>query len=532
MKNITMTKSYRDSARVFTLIALLLIAITTGISHASENSLLYAVKSGDVDGVRDAIANGADVNTVVRDETALMAASARGYSEIANILIQKGAGVNVQQEFYNKRTALMMAVDANAFEIVEILLRNGANLDLVDYRKNTALSLAIQRNSVQSVRLLLSAGATISDEEITELAISLAKKGQWETVKLLIEKNIINSNTKTKREKTLLMIASEQGDAEAVEFLVDHHANISEQALFAAFKRKHCDVAKLLLDHPIKLTSKNKGKITPLMEASASGCVEVVKLLIDQGADVNRITTAKGEKGNTALFFAIEGNHIDVVKLLLEHKADTEIKDNRRAESISFGFYGRNETGTALTLSIILKQFDSVKELLEHGANIKATVKNKSVLQLAVESENINIVKILLKYGVDINEIVNDKTIFHLALKNGQPEIAKLLIDNGASVPTKGKSGAKLLIDILEKGYFDIAKILVLQGADVNAKQYRYKSKKTALIIASEKSYKPNAYEIVKLLVEKGADTNATDKDGNTALHYARDSQVVSYLLT
>jgi hypothetical protein len=68
-----MTTGYKDIARAFALIILLLIAIiATGISHAFGNTLLNAVGAGDIDGVQAAIANGADINAVVWDNNALI----------------------------------------------------------------------------------------------------------------------------------------------------------------------------------------------------------------------------------------------------------------------------------------------------------------------------------------------------------------------------------------------------------------------------------------------------------------------------
>lgn len=550
-----MTTGNKKNRRI-SLVTLMLLSVIMklGISHAFANTLLYAVKTRDFDGVQAAIANGADINAAIRGETALIAASYQGNVKIVNILLQKGADVNVKtgadrtalmyavendsidiikllvqekanvnSQDYSGMTPLMMATSTNKIEIVDILLKHGADVNLTDKRNNTALSWALRNNAAQAARLLLSSGATIHSAEAAEIAINTAKKRQWDSAKLLIEQNIISSNAKTKREKTLLMIAAEQGELEPIEFLIDHHADISETTLFSALRRKHCDIARFLLNQPFELTSKNTEERTALMEASASGCIEVVKELIARGADINRITTAKRYKGSTALFLAIDGGHIDIVKLLLEHKADTEIEDQRSS---------RNKTGTALTLAILWKQFDIVELLLKHGANVKAAVRSSSALQLAVERGEIDIIPILLKYGADVNEQVRNNSMFHWALKSGKPEIAKLLIENGAIISAKGENGAKLLIDVLENGYFDIANILILQGADVNARQYRYKPKQTALIIASESTHNPKAYKTVQLLTERGAEINATDKDGNTALHYARDSQIVNYLLT
>ncbi len=63
--------------------------------------------------------------------------------------------------------------------------------------------------------------------------------------------------------------------------------------------------------------------MTPLHEAAAMGHLEVARLLLERGADVN----AKNKHGFTPLHFAAGIGHTDVAKLLLEHGADVNAKD-------------------------------------------------------------------------------------------------------------------------------------------------------------------------------------------------------------
>ena len=64
----------------------------------------------------------------------------------------------------------------------------------------------------------------------------------------------------------------------------------------------------------------SKGDCTPLMEASSGGFVDIVKLLLQHGANVN----AQSSSGNTALHYACCGGYEDVVLVLLDHNADIE----------------------------------------------------------------------------------------------------------------------------------------------------------------------------------------------------------------
>jgi ankyrin repeat protein len=61
----------------------------------------------------------------------------------------------------------------------------------------------------------------------------------------------------------------------------------------------------------------NEFGMTPLMSAAHSGNVELVKLLLKYVRNVNQ----EDKEGNTALYYAVENNHLEVVKVLHEHGA-------------------------------------------------------------------------------------------------------------------------------------------------------------------------------------------------------------------
>ena len=73
--------------------------------------------------------------------------------------------------------------------------------------------------------------------------------------------------------------------------------------------------------HPLGL----EWNVTPLMCAAAGGHLEVVRLLLDAGADVSAATEAHkqdGGGGSQALHFALLGNHLAAAEALLDTGAD------------------------------------------------------------------------------------------------------------------------------------------------------------------------------------------------------------------
>ena len=106
--------------------------------------------------------------------------------------------------------------------------------------------------------------------------------------------NIINSETvdfEDSSEQTFLYKASEQGEKDVVQFLLNMNAN---------------------------LYLSDRDGISPLMVAARIGHTEVVSVLLDGGAAVNHTK----HDGVSALFLALQNGHQEIVKLLIDADAD------------------------------------------------------------------------------------------------------------------------------------------------------------------------------------------------------------------
>ncbi|EDX06151.1 GD10547 [Drosophila simulans] len=134
----------------------------------------------------------------------------------------------------------------------------------------------------------------------------------------------------------LLMLACREGHNKIVEWLVERAgANVNRQLdsvtpLMMACSTTHKDscvverIVGLLLRHGAVINVSDKYGMTPLMFASQNGFVGVVRLLIK---DVS--FDAVDNQGCTAIFHAIEKNHVEVVKLLVEAGANATIARNK-----------------------------------------------------------------------------------------------------------------------------------------------------------------------------------------------------------
>jgi hypothetical protein len=96
-------------------------------------------------------------------------------------------------------------------------------------------------------------------------------------------------------------------------------------ALLAASANGRTDVVRYLLDHGANVNAHGIGKAldrTALIGAASAGKLETIRLLVDRGADVN----TRGGGGDTALVWAARGGYVECVKYLLSKGADPRIK--------------------------------------------------------------------------------------------------------------------------------------------------------------------------------------------------------------
>ena len=325
-------------------------------------------------------------------------------------------------------------------------------------------------------------------------------------------------------------------DPEAAEYLLGDIQTFSP--LIRAAERGRTEVVKLLLEKGADVNVKQIGTgATALIMASQGGHTEVVKLLLEKGADVNAkdnngitallIASSKGRTevvklllgkgadvnvkttndGTTAMWQASQNGHTEVVKLLLEKGADVNAKDNNGI--------------TALLIVSSKGQTEVVKLLLGKGAEVNAKTTNDGVTALwqAAWQGHIEVIKLLLEKGADVNvkKTTNGATALMAAAESGHTEVVKLLLEKGADVNAKDTTdGTTVLWRAARDGRVDVVKLLLEKGADMNVK--RTTDGVTPLMMAAQKGHT----EIVKLLMRKGADVNIRANNGVTALGAAR----------
>jgi ankyrin repeat protein len=98
--------------------------------------------------------------------------------------------------------------------------------------------------------------------------------------------------------------------------------------LFASYHGDLDEIADLFFKSipNVNVNVKGKNNVTPLILASQQGKVDVVEFLLNRGASVNDVMT----DGKTALIMACKNGHTEIVELLLKRGADQSLKCNRQ----------------------------------------------------------------------------------------------------------------------------------------------------------------------------------------------------------
>uniref|UniRef100_A0A8C1Y650 Euchromatic histone-lysine N-methyltransferase 2 n=1 Tax=Cyprinus carpio TaxID=7962 RepID=A0A8C1Y650_CYPCA len=226
----------------------------------------------------------------------LYPAAKQGEAQRVLLMLMEGIDPSYQSDSQNRRCALHAAAQRGLLEVCYLLIQAGAKVDAQDKTLRTPLLEAIVNNHVEVVKYLIQSGACVyhAEEDGSTGLHHAAKLGNLEVVLLLLSTGQVDIN------------AQDSGGWTPIIWAAEH---------------RHIDVIRALLNRGADVTLRDKEMNVCLHWASFSGCAEIAELVLNAGCPLTSIN----QHGDTPLHIAAREGYIDCVTLFLSRGADIDI---------------------------------------------------------------------------------------------------------------------------------------------------------------------------------------------------------------
>jgi len=196
---------------------------------------------------------------------------------------------------------------------------------------------------------------------------------------------------------------------------------------------------------------------TPLHYACQFGFMNAVKLLVENGADINAKSNEPTEPffraAITPLFMAVANNKKYIATYLIERGADVNLGTE----------VDPNTSNSALLNSIYYTRKDIIKILLDNGADINQLSRHSYGVLTESPNHSPDLCRLLMEYGFDINSKDSFKsTLLHYAAHHDNVPLAVFLIDSDIDIDSKDADNKTALQIVLEKGPWHLAEFAEL----------------------------------------------------------------------
>ncbi|RMZ86058.1 hypothetical protein DV737_g6, partial [Chaetothyriales sp. CBS 132003] len=478
-----------------------------------ENNLRIAISKRDPESVRLILQFGADANGSDEDGlTPLLFATAVPCLKAAKLLLKHGADPNLTSR-PDIESPIVMAINEEKFDLVQLYLRYSAKMDALladgdtlfikamnkatpaalveemlregadpngkSARGDSPLVAAIQAGRPDLVSLLLETGA---DPNLPGPQHPLwSSTYQPEILQLLLAKGASHKKT-----PGILELATSINNLDTISILLaagvspNTKKDATYTPLCSAIRDNRVDIVWMLLangadpnliasEHPaFECVTHDRAHFLPQLVAAGSDLhqpkgilavavahdnKEALLWLLDQGVSPNDRYEEDG--GHTALTRAIQDNKIEYVDILLASAASPAVR------------------GKDWPIRMGVKHPAILAKLLKHTTDIKSI--SKGLMEAAVAANQLNSIKLLLEAGVSVEEKTDGVfSPLTTAIREQRFEIVKYLLDEAGADPNHVGEHLPIIIAIqrCENRDYRYIDILLEKGADVS-KLYR-----------------------------------------------------------
>jgi ankyrin repeat protein len=333
--------------------------------------MFWAANRGNTQLMEYLISKGAKAN--IKDElgyTVLTYAASGGQAntKVYDLCIGQGADPKKERIRGGANALLLVAPYDKDFSLINYFITKGVDVKSVDSTGNTAFDYALRSASVPVLKALVAKGVKYSPSAM--VTASIGSRAGSNTLEVYQYLETLKLNPKA---------TSATGD-NALHYVVR--------------RAKQTDIISYFLAKGLDVNQANNDGITPFMNAaSANTDVESINLLLPLVKNINQVN----KKGTSALAMAVRRNTPEVVKLLVDKGADVKVID---AEGYNLAYYlvpsynvQRPETFEA-----------KLKILTEKGFDMAATQGNGNTLyHLVLVRNGIQLLKRIEEFKVDVN---------------------------------------------------------------------------------------------------------------------------------
>lgn len=515
------------------------LMLTTATVSMAQSEIADAAMRGDMDAVRELVDQSADVNATQGDgATAMHWAAYRGNVDLARTLIEAGADPSVANR--NGSTPLWLASTNGDAAMIAVLLDAGADPNEPLPLGRSPLMLTARTGNADAVAAMIAGGADVNARETARGTTPLmwaADQGHTAIVELLIERgadiaarsnpaarnaryNIGKDNdprAAVRRQVEAILTAQASPDLDVLRATSGLPGQLEREAAAEDAEDEATETPPVEIDEAAPEAQpgdadfqgfdrrnrepvRDGGELTALVYAARANAMDVARVLLESGADVNQVTGY----GWSPLLAATQNRNYQLGAYLIENGADVNIAHNGGWSPLYLATDNRNiEDGDYPTPLPDMDHLDFITLLLDEGADVNARMIDSSETRTvftnqwldeegataflrASQSGDVELMQLLLESGADphINTVLN-VTPLQVAAGIGWVEgvttehsteetieAVRLLLDLGIDPNIQADTGRVALHGAGHKGATEVARILVDAGARMDIRDY------------------------------------------------------------
>jgi ankyrin repeat protein len=457
--------------------------------YAYRTPLYFAVRENQIEVARFLLERSADPLRLAVNDSLLEIARDRGYGEMHMLLETTLAS---SQRASDQGNAIAAAVrERNPEKVRSLLDASPELLHAGDERSNQPIHWAVMTRQIDIIDELLRRNADIN-----------ARRSDGGRPIHLSNGDYFYRGWRDVPKDT----ATTPG--EVLAHLISRGAHVD---IWTAAHRGDLNRVRELLDRDPSLANRVSdyhgyylGSGSPLRNAAATGHIEVVKLLLERGADPNLPEEGIAPQGH-ALYSAVYNGHFEIARLLLEKGAYPNPEVESSADALSIAIMNSDGKMIELLASYgaarpvhLLAHYGDVQTAAAVFAANPALADNPEALQSAAGNGHESFVRLMLRYQPDL--------AMRIALQGAKTrELTELLFEHGMNPSQPDWLRITPLHELARKGEVENAAILIDHGADLHARDEEICSTPLGWAAKFGKTL------MAALLLERGAKPNLPD---------------------